>query len=274
MGTTNISWTATENPDGTVTKGKVWNPTTGCTPVVRTHPGGKDSGCLHCYARTLHERFHGKGSFATITLHHDRLTDPLKWRKPCRVFVDSMSDLFHKDVPDAFIDRVFGVMKQAPHTFIILSKRADRMLDFVKARTLNGKCVDDNIWLGVSVENQRAADERIPLLLQTPAAVRFLSVEPMLEAVNIRPWLEPSGHIYSEVSAWGNQTVGDWPPLDWVICGGESGPQRRPFDLDWARALRNQCTTAGVPYFYKQGSSLYPGADATLDGEVWHQFPA
>ena len=222
--------------------------------------------------------------FTDVQTHEDRLLEPLSWRKPARVFVNSMSDLFHEDVPDAFIGNVFSVMEQAPrHTFQILTKRAERMRAWV---TEHAEWIDyaagageflrryGHVWLGVSVENQHFADERIPLLLQTSAAVRFISAEPLLgpidlsgplngfpEQVSAREYVtldmavdggdrSLAGSLYSD-DEW-QQTM---PPLDWVIVGGESGPGARPFDLAWARSIVAQCKAAGVSVFYKQGGS-------------------
>jgi protein gp37 len=204
-------------------------------------------------------RIGAAAAFHDVMTHEDRLDQPLRWTKPRKVFVNSMSDLFHEDVPDAFIDRVFAVMALAPqHTFQILTKRAERMREYMSGRrTRRGdRAVRPherrapriakgsyswplpNVWLGVSVENQHFADERIPLLLQTPAAVRFISAEPLLGPVDLAHWLDdiPSGSRR----------------LDWVIVGGESGPGARPFDLAWARSIVQQCQAAGVPVFVKQ----------------------
>lgn len=282
---------------------KVWNPVTGCTKV--------SAGCANCYAATWAHRGMGqwKGrKFEDVRAHQDRLVIPLKWRKPYRVFVNSMSDLFHEDVPFEFIAEVFDTMASAtleckgnhpkhsadddyegecwtgdPHTFQVLTKRPARAKAFMDwlpdyvGDVFSGESplslameVDNwplkNVWLGVSVENQKAADERIPLLMETPAAVRFLSVEPMLEKVYIphayrfkTGYREAAGQVY----------LG--PALDWVICGGESGPKARPFNIEWARSLRDQCKEAGVAFFMKQLGAkclverpFAPGGNGTL----------
>lgn len=278
---TSIEWTATINADGTVTPGETWNPTVGCDRI--------SPGCANCYAKVLHDKRHkavlgGKHlaaqyqqPFETLQLMDDRIDAPLHWRRPRKVFVNSVSDLFHKDVPDAFIDRVFAVMALAPqHTFQILTKRAERMRDYVNHAGDTGLVGVShawanhrpmpnqkltwplpNVWLGVSVENQRMADERIPLLLQTPAAVRFISAEPLLGRVDLSRWLVQS--------CCGNVTDGDYengePPqccgdplgaLDWIIAGGESGPHARPCALEWLEAIVSQCRAARVPVFVKQ----------------------
>lgn len=243
--TTSIEWTDV-----------TWNPVTGCTKV--------SPGCKNCYAEGIADRFFTKqyppnadGSprkFTDVRCHPERLEEPLHWKKPRRVFVNSMSDLFHEDVPAEFIGHTFGVMWQAArHTFQILTKRPQRMLAIVSELTADhsrsrfaGPWPLPNVWLGVSVENQKQADERIPLLVDTPAAIRFLSVEPQLEAVSLFDWLGPYGPARS---------LQQPPQLDWVICGGESGPGARPFNLAWAESLLEQCRAAGVPFFMKQMGS-------------------
>jgi len=225
-----------------------WNPVTGRTKISR--------GCARCYAERMAYRFAGCNGYPhrpqhfDVTLHPQRLERPLRWRKPRRVFVCSMSDLFHEDVPDSYIDRVFEIMiysaaRQLGHTFQVLTKRPERMLAWFNAgRNRGGDHVPlHNLWLGVTCENQEQSDKRIPYLLQTPAAVRFVSVEPMLGPVDIEHFL---GDTFS--SLYGGFSLG----LDWVICGGESGPGAQPMHPDWARALRDQCASAGVPFFFKQ----------------------
>lgn len=220
--------------------------------------------------------------FTDLLTHDDRLDQPFRWRKPRRTFVNSMSDLFHEAVPDKFIDQVLAVMALAPqHQFQVLTKRAVRMRDYFLSQPSGGRqqavvkaAVSllpegarvpwlanydgvwplQNCWLGVSVENQRMADERIPLLRQTVAAVRFLSCEPLLEALDIRAYLEGDEEHGTPFS--GAPTVGGcvkWtPPVDWVIVGGESGPQSRRCDLVWIRSIVEQCKAAAVPCFVKQ----------------------
>lgn len=250
---------------------RVWNPVTGCNKVSQ--------GCKHCYAETIAKRFWAKqypanedGSprrFTDIRCHPERLGEPLRWRKPARVFVNSMSDLFHESLHPADIVPIFDAMYRAKwHTFLILTKRADRLLDFATRLTFsnqfgygNGLAVTGihnkpstpvvlpNVWLGVSVEDQKAADERIPLLLQTPAAVRFVSCEPLLGPVDLEPHLQyPPFHENYKLTFGVNEFQG----LDWVIVGGESGHGARPMHPDWARSLRDQCKDAGVPFFFKQ----------------------
>ncbi|MGA9722682.1 MAG: phage Gp37/Gp68 family protein [Candidatus Binatus sp.] len=275
-----------------------WNPVSGCSKV--------STGCKNCYAERDWARlsknpkspYFGRG-FTDVKLHPERLDQPLRWRAPRRIFVNSMSDLFHEDVPDEFIDQVFAVMAMASargHTFQVLTKRPERMRDyFLGAETGNnykafdintramaiGACLGDylflhgprefgeklvnlshgypadadnwgagqddqmllplqNVWLGVSVENQVTADERIATLINTPAAIHFLSVEPLLEPIDLGPI-----HVKGE------------PQIQWVIVGGESGPDARPCHTDWIRKIIKQCKRSRVPVFVKQlGSDL------------------
>lgn len=224
----------------------VWNPVTGCTKV--------SEGCRNCYAEGIAKRFWGERKFTDVRCHPDRLDAPRHWKKPRRVFVNSMSDLFHPDVPFEFIDRVFGAMTMAcEHTFMILTKRPRMMLDWFNWTTHNktGLWPLPNVWLGVTVENQKAANERIPLLLKTPAVVRFVSVEPMLGEVDMTQAMyginPPGMNVFGFTDGFGYEAC-----LDWVICGGETGPGARPMHPDWARSLRDQCQSAGVPFFFKQ----------------------
>jgi protein gp37 len=254
-----------------------WNPTTGCTKV--------SEGCRHCYIdRTPPFRMQGRsfgseeiGASTGVMLHPDRLDQPLRWKRPRRVFVNSLSDLFHDDVPPEFIAHVFAIMQAAHnHQFQVLTKRPRRMQLLVNDITFQEQ-VDDlcaryshytadwplpNVWLGTSVEDQKAADLRIPLLLETPAAVRFLSCEPLLGPVDLR-------HVHYDGIVEVDSLTGDHGltrPLagrsekrvDWVIVGGESGPKARPMHPDWARFLRDQCLQAGVPFFFKQWGRFAP----------------
>jgi protein gp37 len=219
-----------------------WNPTTGCTKV--------SAGCKHCYAerdwaRLVHLPSYKGRAFTDVACHEERLSQPLRWQKPRMIFVNSMSDLFHPDVPDEFVSHVFKVMRDSPqHTFQVLTKRAERMRDFLSVRY---PVPLPNVWLGISVEDQSAADERIPLLLDTPAAVRWISAEPLLGSVDLWPMLIPHMN-HGE----------DRDPLDWVVVGGESGPKARPMHPNWARSLRDQCAAAGVPFLFKQWGEWKP----------------
>lgn len=279
-----------------------WNPVTGCTKVT--------PGCDNCYAETFAECWRGtaghhfEGGF-DLTLRPNALTMPLRWRKPRKVFVNSMSDLFHKDVPDEYIAKVFAVMALTPqHTYQVLTKRHGRMRSLLNSSDFRTACetaqavlVNDdatpmsryereqktsqwwsdfakplrNVWLGVSVEDQKRADLRIPALLDTASAVRFLSCEPLLGPIDLigpdhenheRDW-DGADYICLDCST-DDQTVA-WriadktlPGIDWVIAGGESGPGARPMSPDWARSLRDQCTAADVPFLFKQWGAYQP----------------
>lgn len=234
-----------------------WNPVTGCTKV--------STGCKHCYAERLFPRVYGQdrfpvpqvdGSyvgnfrqrkFTDVKLHPDRLEQPLHWKKPKMIFVNSMSDLFHEDVPLEFIDKIFDSMFIAnQHTYQILTKRPERMKLYLEARKgLSGNLRNPfgkHIWLGISCENQATADERIPILLQVPAAVRFLSCEPLLAPIKFyaMSWLKR------------NMFTEEKPGIHWIIVGGESGPGYRPMKPEWAKSIIEQCQAAGVPVFMKQ----------------------
>ena len=229
-----------------------WNPVSGCTKV--------SSGCKHCYAERQWRRFSSmkdtvyyQRPFTDVRCHEEKLQLPLHWRKPRRIFVNAMADLFHPDVPDGFIDQVFAVMARCPqHTFQILTKRPERMRAYL---TVRDTCLL-NLWLGVSVEDQQAADERIPSLLYTPAVIRWISVEPMLGLINLcrttdgMPWI---GSAFAD----GRKFDG---LLDWVVAGGETGPQARPIHPQWIRALRDQCLAARVPFLFKQYGEWIPAA--------------
>lgn len=237
-----------------------WNPISGCTPI--------SPGCANCWAKAMHERFHGKGSFGKVTLHPDRLEQPLHWRKPQIVFTD-MCDPFHLDVPDDFLDRMMAVIALCPqHRFLLLTKRAYQMRGYMAGLEgsdmmrlgsalasmdvgrlfdlLNYRWPLPNLWLGVTAENQEQADKRISYLLATPAAHRWLSVEPLLMHVDL-----PAAYLN-----YGPQH-GD-RSIDWVVVGGESGHGSRLCNVTWIRSVVEQCQTAGVPCWVKQlGSAAY-----------------
>ena len=265
-----------------------WNPVTGCTPV--------SEGCAKCYASDLHGKRNkaylaGKKMpaqystpFSTVRLHHDRITKPLHWRGHRNVFVNSMSDLFHDDVPDDFRDQVFAVMALCrEHVFQVLTKREDNMLRYMRRlqamvphlsdddeRSLGGFRWDSgdpfppfplrNVIGMVTVENQAAADRRVAKLLQAPFAVRGISVEPMLGPADLGAYLDGS-------TRWSLATGAT--RLDWVICGGETGPGARPMDVAWARDLRDQCKAAGLPFFMKKAS----GGKLPPDDLMIRQYP-
>ncbi|MEK3873670.1 MULTISPECIES: DUF5131 family protein [unclassified Paenibacillus] len=278
-----------------------WNPVTGCTKV--------SEGCRNCYAKMFTERFQGTPGhyFETgfkVTLRPEKLDQPLRWRRPRRIFVNSMSDLFHPDVPDDYIDQVFAVMASCPeHTFQVLTKRPERMAEYFRLSNRKEKIAAwtgtggvyqaqvgnerraegmawplPNVWLGVSVENQKAAGERIPLLLQTPAAVRFLSCEPLLGPVDMSKWLltpgwKPSYYDPDNIHGYPNaEPTNEF--INWVIVGGESGHAARPMNPDWARSLRDQCQTAEVSFFFKQWGEWAPGGnfDEHIPASVAYDF--
>jgi protein gp37 len=224
-----------------------------------------------------------------VTVHHDRFHEPLHWKKPSRIFVCSMGDLFHGGGSSMSIRWVFETMaRSARHTFCVLTKRPVRMNEWVRGEADHWPVWPlPNIWLGVSVEDQKAAYERIPILLQTPAALRFVSVEPMLASISLVRWLPitfqgPDRYRLVEHEA---SDFGPWRGLDWVICGGETGPGARPMHPDWARSLRDQCQAAGVPFFFKGWGDaiLLPGGRdvsrlrgrkcRTLDDRTWDEAP-
>ena len=271
-----------------------WNPVTGCTKV--------SAGCEHCYAERFAERFRGVVGHPyeqgfDLRLWPERLAIPLRWQRPRRIFVNSMSDLFHAGVPEAFIEDAFAVMAAAPwHVFMVLTKRPQRLQRTVaseafasavetKARTIRlvHRLPRDeqpgwpgwplpNVWLGVSVESQEV-DWRIDWLARTPAAIRFLSCEPLLGSLDLTPWLFPVRRIEEGTDGAFSADLGS-PLVDWVIAGGESGPGFRPLDLDWARSLRDQCHAALVPFFFKQQGGRTPKAGGReLDGRTWDEFP-
>lgn len=279
---TKISWV--KNVDGT--QGQTWNPLVGCTR--------HSEGCDRCYAAVMTRRLAamgqkryqglvGNGHFnGVVRTLPEVLQVPMRRKKPTMYFVNSMSDLFHKAVPEDFIDQVFAVMASCPqHTFQVLTKRADRMAEYMQNPWRLDNIYDawysvndgareveawplPNVWLGTSVENQAAADKRIPELLKVPAAVRFLSCEPLLGPVDLRGM--PGAWLYTGKTPK--------PQISWIIAGAESGHGARTMDLDWVRDLRDQCQVAAVPFFFKQ--QLVDGRKVELpelDGQVWAQFP-
>ena len=272
-----------------------WNPITGCTLV--------SEGCRHCYAARLaatRMKNHpsraglarlnaaGEAKFTgEVRLNEGWLDQPLRWRRPRRIFVCAHGDLFHEAVPDEWIDRVFAVMALAPqHTFQVLTKRPERSATYLARRDDRGRIPANdyaalmamtgcwstpaldlhawpltNVWLGTSVEDQATADERIPHLLAAPAAVRFLSAEPLLGRVDIRRWLRPRQSKH-EGGGW----TTDFNQVGWIIVGGESGRGARPMHPDWARHLRDQCVAAGVPFFFKQWGEWGPSSSEEAVG--------
>jgi len=285
---------------------EVWNLTRGCTKV--------SAGCKNCYAERLLRRFctdtltgdyrfDGFKADCPIELCDDKVLDrPLHWRKPRRVGVCFMSDLFHEKVPDEFLDRVFAVMALTPqHTYVLLTKRPERMRAYLVSlaadvqdwplpvekgseRIRTATVIQSstwplpNVWLGVSVENQQAADERIPLLLETPAAHRWVSAEPLLEAVDLRrvsPGLLGTSAIFDALGGRRWEDNGETlnatacARLDWVVVGGESGPNARPMKVEWMSDLQQQCLRADVPFYCKQDSGPRPGMQGRIPLSLW-----
>lgn len=335
---TSIEWT--RGDDGT--PGMTWNPTIGCDKV--------SAGCTNCYAiRTAYRNAAiGQAPYQGLTkklpdgslnwtgvvrMLPERLALPLSWKKPRRIFLDSMSDLFHEDVTDDFIDQVFAVMALTPwHTYQVLTKRPERMRAYMTTLVQGpwaGRAFRDgepdtdshwrvrnamaemllhcpaavlnrasewqharwpegdgfmrewplpNVWLGTSVEDQRAADERIPLLLQTPAAVRFLSCEPLLGPLDLRTWMSRGmacdGMCDEDAPGTCQRPEHRLRRPDWIIAGAESGPNSRPMDEGWVRSLRDQCQAAPVAFFYKQNAVNGRKTHLPeLDGRQWIEFP-
>lgn len=221
----------------------------GCTKI--------SPGCQHCYAETFAERFRGISGHAfeygfDLRLVPEKLNMPARWTRPRRIFVNSMSDLFHEKVPDEFIESVCQVMLQANwHTYQVLTKRSERMLDLLEGK-LKAAAEATRIWWGVSVENRRHGIPRINHLRRAPVQVRFLSIEPLLEDL---------GELFLD-------------GVHWVIVGGESGPKARPMHVDWARSIRRQCESAGVPFFFKQWGGVRKHENGReLDGRFYDAMP-
>lgn len=226
-----------------------WNPVTGCTKITR--------GCDNCYAARFSERFrdvpgHPFSTGFDLTLRPERLEQPIKWRRPRMIFVNSMSDLFHKLVPKDFIDRVFTTMETANwHVFQVLTKRSSLMRNYLRNR-YGSELGPSHIWCGVSVEDAQAK-LRIEHLKASPAGIRFLSIEPLLGAV---------GHL-------------NLSGINWVIAGGESGPRARPLQSEWVREIRDQCLEQDVAFFFKQWGGFRPKTGGReLDGREWSEFPS
>lgn len=225
-----------------------WNPVTGCTKI--------SPGCKNCYAERFSERFRGVANHPfefgfDIQIREKRLAEPLKWQRPLHIFVNSMSDLFHKQVPVSFIDKVFDTMERADwHTFQILTKRSSRMRTYIIRRYHYGR-VPNHIWLGVSVEDSRRKS-RIDHLREVNANT-FISFEPLIG---------PIGYV-------------DLTCIDWVIVGGESGPRARRMEASWATEIRQQCEVTRVPFFFKQWGGLRPKSGGRiLEGREWNSIPS
>lgn len=227
-----------------------WNPVRGCTKI--------SPGCAHCYAETFAERFRGVPGHPfefgfDLRIVPTKLPEPLRWRLPRMIFVNSMSDLFHEDVPDDYIVSIAQVMTRANwHTFQVLTKRSARMAALLKTK-LRFAAEQSHIWWGVSVENRTHGLPRVEQLRQTPTRVRFLSIEPLLEDLGTL----------------------DLSNINWVIVGGESGPGARPMQPEWVRGIRDQCKSAGVAFFFKQWGGVRKSEHGReLDGNTYSDFPA
>lgn len=234
-----------------------WNPVTGCTKI--------SPGCKYCYAEVIAERFRGVPNHPyeqgfNMRLWPQRLELPLKWKKPRRIFVNSMSDLFHPYVPDEFIDRVFETMCKAfHHQFQVLTKRHERMLEYMESWDHNwGPLAEKhpNIWLGTSIETEKYM-ERAYLVSRLSSSVRFLSCEPLLGSLDLRPVLG-----------------GEHGGINWVIVGGESGPRSRPMKKEWVTEISNQCRSSSVPFFFKQwGGTNKKKVGRILENRTWDEYP-
>lgn len=227
---------------------ETWNPITGCSPV--------SEGCKNCYARRMANRLRGRFGYPEdepfrVTFHPDRLKQPLKWKKPRLIFISSMGDLFHDNVKNhlEWPLSIFKVTRLAnQHIYLILTKRIQNVVEYLR-HPLSFQ-FGNNIWLGVTAENQKRADGRIPILLQIPAAVRFVSVEPCLSKINLTPYLHCG--------------------IGWVVIGAESGPKKRYFNPKWAERIISQCEEAKIPVFYKQDSNQKM---PMVNGKIYAQFP-
>lgn len=287
---------------------ETWNPITGCSPI--------SEGCQNCYAKRMANRLRGRFGYPEdepfrVTLHPDKLEQPLRWKKPRKIFVCSMSDLFHEDVNDEWLDRIFTTIRQCltykwygetwhpviKHTFLVLTKRPERMKMFIaewlkqksdyansfkdlpsipmrsspaaKLAAMEAKSFMPHVWLGVTAENQKTANKRIPILMEIPAMVKFVSVEPMLGPVSI---MEACDVVLDNDDIPSVQGIGNF--LDWIICGTESGPGARPMQIGWARNLKDQCVDNNIPFFLKQMSVNGKLVKMPkLDGRVWGEYP-
>ena len=270
MSTTKIEWAT-----------NVWNPVTGCVKI--------SEGCKHCYAEKFAKRLQNNPNFEIKykyrngfkpTFHPESLKEPFTYKKASRVFVCSMGDLFHVDIQFDWINRIFSIMSDNDkNTYMILTKRPKRVLEFFEWKR-NGEFgneewrANDNIWFGVTVENQETANNRIPLLIRIPCKTRFISCEPLLGNINLfKPAVLPDGETVA--GFWLN-----W--IDWVIIGGESGGNKttRPMHPDWVRSIHEECKAANIPFFFKGWGDWQNGykigkkySGDFIDGKQYHEFP-
>ncbi len=275
MATTKIEWCD-----------RVFNPVTGCSPV--------SEGCINCYAARMSKRLAGRYGYPAdepfrVTLHPERVStmEPALQGEGKKIFICSMGDLFHEDVPFEFISDVWDLILECKwNTFLILTKRPSRMLEFSKwYEHWYDDFAADHIWLGVTAENQQRADERIPILLQIPAAVRFVSCEPLLSAIHLSKWLgickgcgSPATRCGPDLWKKNKKCCPDCTHtdvyLDWVVAGGESGLNARPVHPNWVRSLRDQAVSAGVPFFFKQwGGTNKKKTGRLFNGKTYDEMP-
>jgi len=230
-----------------------WNPITGCSPC--------SAGCRRCYARRFAHRLRGRYGYPAdapfaLTVHKNRMDQPLRWKKPRHIFAGSMGDLFHEDAPAAALQQVFEVMARTPHhVYMVITKRPEQLARWVARQPQEFlKRLHPHIWMGVSAENQACAEERLPLLLDSWKGHVFACCEPLLDALDLRPWL---------------------PRLEWVICGGETGPGGRVAPAEAVRDLKEQCETYATPFFLKHwGGPNKQRTGRLLDGRLWEQTPS
>ena len=244
------------------------------------------AGCLNCYAEGINKRFGNgipfDGRDAEFELIESELEKPIKWRKPKRIFVQSMGDIFHEKVPFSDMHKIWNIASKCQHhIFLFLTKRPERMLEFTKwmagADDISIAHWPRNCWCGITAENQQIVDERIPILLQIPAAVRFVSIEPMLSKI----WIQNYLNLYEPIGKSGAKIVGadmfgyqQKRFIDWIIVGTESGHKKRPAKIEWVRNLRDQCVSAGVPFFLKQAEINGKVVKMPeLDGKTWSEYP-
>ncbi len=245
--------------------GATWNITSGCNIV--------SEGCENCWARRMAQRLKGRFGYPAdnafrVVGHQDKLFEPVTWKKPRYVFVSSMGDLFHEEIPDWYLYHVFEVIREASqHTFLILTKRPLRMatLEHMLGNQFGAWTWPKNVWAGVSIEKQYTWEDRINWLLRVPTTMRWVSLEPLLGPIQMEydVKMDPDALFKNY-------------PLNWVVCGAETGPDKRQMDLDWVRSIRDQCIEGDIPFFFK--ARIDPSSDKKIsmpeiDGQIWDQMP-